>query len=418
MSEHHSEIIIVKRHGGHEDEHHGGAWKIAFADFMTAMMTFFLVLWIVNATDKNTKTVIARYFNPVRLEEPAKGHKGVHNESTGGNMDAKDAKEDATTTPAFSETLTAEKTKNPAATDNLSSSKAVSQKPVGAAEPYDAAHPTQTIPESALMADPYGSLDRIAGPVSATEVPGGGGKVSNPSARGATDTESFQDPFEPVGGPSNEADAQESPSEEHPANPPDHPSRAKESPPTDPIKAAPATPTSAVLPPPSPAAPSWDAAPKDAKASEAKKILNELRVKLGSGNHGPGPGIEVRSTSEGLLISLTDQLDFSMFAVGSAEPQPQVVKAMAVIAKTLVDHSGAIIIRGHTDARPYHSQAYDNWRLSEARAQMAYYMLTRAHINEKRIEHIEGYADRRPKNARNPYAAENRRIEILVREAE
>ena len=39
-----SEIIIVRRGGGDEDEgHHGGAWKIAFADFMTAMMCFFLV---------------------------------------------------------------------------------------------------------------------------------------------------------------------------------------------------------------------------------------------------------------------------------------------------------------------------------------------------------------------------------------
>ena len=50
MDEKHPEIIIVKRHGGHEEEHHGGAWKIAFADFMTAMMAFFLVLWIINAT--------------------------------------------------------------------------------------------------------------------------------------------------------------------------------------------------------------------------------------------------------------------------------------------------------------------------------------------------------------------------------
>ena len=56
----HPEIIIVRRHGGHEEEHHGGAWKIAFADFMTAMMAFFLVMWIIAATDKDTKSIIAR----------------------------------------------------------------------------------------------------------------------------------------------------------------------------------------------------------------------------------------------------------------------------------------------------------------------------------------------------------------------
>jgi chemotaxis protein MotB len=68
----HPEIVIIKRRSTLEEGHHGGAWKIAFADFMTAMMAFFLVLWIISATDKNTKTLIARYFNPVKVEEPAK----------------------------------------------------------------------------------------------------------------------------------------------------------------------------------------------------------------------------------------------------------------------------------------------------------------------------------------------------------
>src|ERR1700727_2982936 len=78
MTEAHPEIIIIKRRSAHEEEHHGGAWKIAFADFMPAMMAFFLVLWIISATDKNTKTLIARYFKPVKVEEPAKAQKGIH----------------------------------------------------------------------------------------------------------------------------------------------------------------------------------------------------------------------------------------------------------------------------------------------------------------------------------------------------
>ena len=90
---HHGEIIIIKKKvsGGHG--HHGGAWKIAFADFMTAMMAFFLVLWIINATDKDTKTVIARYFNPVKLENPAKAKKGVHG-STSAPTEGEDKKSD------------------------------------------------------------------------------------------------------------------------------------------------------------------------------------------------------------------------------------------------------------------------------------------------------------------------------------
>jgi chemotaxis protein MotB len=54
-------IIIVKkkRHAAHS--HHGGAWKVAFADFMTAMMAFFLVMWIVGQA-QTTKSGIAGYF--------------------------------------------------------------------------------------------------------------------------------------------------------------------------------------------------------------------------------------------------------------------------------------------------------------------------------------------------------------------
>jgi len=55
-------IIIkkVKAHGGHA--HHGGSWKVAYADFMTAMMAFFMVMWIMGLSDE-TKAQVAGYFN-------------------------------------------------------------------------------------------------------------------------------------------------------------------------------------------------------------------------------------------------------------------------------------------------------------------------------------------------------------------
>src|ERR1700709_1348361 len=89
---HHAEIIIIKRHSGHEEEHHGGAWKIAFADFMTAMMAFFLVLWIINATDKNTKVMIARYFNPVKMEQSAKTPKNIRQDGPQPSLDVPEFK--------------------------------------------------------------------------------------------------------------------------------------------------------------------------------------------------------------------------------------------------------------------------------------------------------------------------------------
>ena len=53
-------IIIRKKKGGHGG-HHGGAWKVAFADFMTAMMAFFLVMWLVGQKDE-VKQAVAGYF--------------------------------------------------------------------------------------------------------------------------------------------------------------------------------------------------------------------------------------------------------------------------------------------------------------------------------------------------------------------
>lgn len=54
-------IIIIKKKGGHGG-HHGGAWKVAYADFVTAMMAFFMVMWLVNTAEVATKQSIASYF--------------------------------------------------------------------------------------------------------------------------------------------------------------------------------------------------------------------------------------------------------------------------------------------------------------------------------------------------------------------
>jgi chemotaxis protein MotB len=149
----------------------------------------------------------------------------------------------------------------------------------------------------------------------------------------------------------------------------------------------------------------------------AAQLLGELKRNIAAAtNPQPGPVIDVKATNEGLLVSLTDQMNFSMFPVGSAQPQIAVVQAMQAIAKSLQNRPGAIIVRGHTDGRPYRSATYDNWRLSSARAQMAYYMLTRAGLPEKRFERIEGYADRQLKDPKHPLDAKNRRIEILLLE--
>ena len=57
-------IIIRKKKVYAAEGHHGGAWKVAYADFVTAMMAFFLLMWLLNATTEEQRKGIADYFNP------------------------------------------------------------------------------------------------------------------------------------------------------------------------------------------------------------------------------------------------------------------------------------------------------------------------------------------------------------------
>lgn len=68
-------IKRVKKGGGHG--HHGGAWKVAYADFVTAMMAFFLLLWLLNVTTDVQKRGIADYFSPAALSQSTSGSGGM-----------------------------------------------------------------------------------------------------------------------------------------------------------------------------------------------------------------------------------------------------------------------------------------------------------------------------------------------------
>src|SRR5215510_5081035 len=70
-------IIRKKKKRGGDDGHHGGAWKIAYADFVTAMMAFFLLMWLINVTSPEQKTGIAEYFNPITVSQRTAGSGGV-----------------------------------------------------------------------------------------------------------------------------------------------------------------------------------------------------------------------------------------------------------------------------------------------------------------------------------------------------
>lgn len=367
------EIIIVKRGGEDHDDHHGGAWKIAFADFMTAMMALFLVLWLTSTNNK-TKSIIARYFNPVQLVDSTPQPPGLSDPKPGMPPKPKSP-------PPASDSKNAGSSPDEIKSAGASKGDSKDQAKDNAAEKTSSDTVNKQTDEQ-LFKDPYAVLAELAAknsaaPQKATEKTSTEGVLGGSGAVGVRSGEAFRDPFEPLDMP-------------------------------------PAVPAPPAATPPSPDKPSADA------SSDIAALRSKIEAAMKANDKTAGasgdPKIEVRRTDEGILIALTDDANFSMFAKSSAEPAPKMVTLMDKIGLVLKTQKGKVTLRGFTDNRQYRAGSYDNWRLSNDRAQMAHYMLVRGGVEEARFDRIEGYADRRPKNVKDPASAENRRIEILLRD--
>lgn len=70
-------IIIKKIKKSGHGAHHGGSWKIAYADFVTAMMAFFLLMWLINVTSEEQRRGIANFFDPIASGSKMSGNQGV-----------------------------------------------------------------------------------------------------------------------------------------------------------------------------------------------------------------------------------------------------------------------------------------------------------------------------------------------------
>ena len=405
------ELVIIRRRAGEgEGGHHGGVWKIAYADFMTAMMAFFLVMWLINATDKKVLTQVATYFNPLRLTDKAPMPRGMYDADGGAPGQEQESGE--------------------------------AKLKEGQAKAKKLGPEQQKMLEDALFRDPYGTLEKLAQEAIANE-PREKRRASGGTRDQAEGTqlngEAFRDPFDPEfrqlvakeataiaqreAADAKAMDAEAQRPEAKALERAGEADNAGASADASDQGAKPLARSSADIAkdgtprerasPPSEAA---REAQKKAQAADARQLEAEIKRAIGQTGTATAPDVDVRVTEDGVLISLTDKADFGMFAIASAEPRPAMVVIMDNIARILKNRQGRVVVRGHTDGRPFRSASYDNWRLSTARAHMAYYMLVRGGIDEKRFARVEGYADRNLKVPSDPEAAQNRRIEILLRE--
>ena len=153
--------IVIRREEVVEGGHHGGAWKVAYADFVTAMMAFFLLMWLLNATTSEQRRGLADYFSPSnQMSRVTSGFGAIfggHTPNDDGslasdrgviavmNKDAKptfDAEDDDSDVPAAATTAGA-------GTDGANTRRATAQFAGGAADkpltkPGDQAHPASS----------------------------------------------------------------------------------------------------------------------------------------------------------------------------------------------------------------------------------------------------------------------------------
>ncbi|NDV85737.1 MotB family protein [Aurantimonas aggregata] len=375
------EIIIVRRRAPVDEGHHGGVWKIAFADFMTAMMAFFLVMWLTNTSDMATRKQVAQYFNPIKLTDTAPASRGVETKDDGASRDD-----------------------NERGVSRVDTNGDTHGKPLAGEQ--------QGGDEQAMFRDPYAVLAEIASESSATSNTYDNGVPDGSGLPGMNGGDAYRDPFDPA-------------SWQIARNTVDNGGMLEEVPPaefrTAVIPVDPAIEAGEeAMPVPDDKAATGEEKTGEEKAGEggpgdvADAVKADLEIELAKAGQSLPANLEISEGEGGVTISLVDDAVSGMFAIGSARPTPEAVAMMEKIAAALAKREGEVVIRGHTDARPFASGEYDNWRLSTARAHMAYYMLARGGLDESRVRAIEGFADREPRDPANPEAAINRRIEILL----
>ncbi|MGI9478571.1 MAG: MotB family protein [Hyphomicrobiaceae bacterium] len=392
------EIVLVRRvSDDHDGGHHGGAWKIAYADFMTAMMALFLVMWLVNAASKDTRAQVASYFNPIKLSDSITSSRGL-SEMQPGQQSRKQVpvKKKDKDKPA-KKTKKEEKDTKTALTD------------------------------ADFFSDPHGVLAKLAKVHAANQL--------------KTKGEAFRDPFDPAFRKRFEL---VNPTQEVPPKDPEFaekPPAKKSKPVKPPLSAKPeaAKPAWAATVKKGPAKPhklAKNGKPIDDKANRAeakraeaeraeakaaktkllaKNLQDKIKRSLGKFAQGGRPAVNVKVTKDGVVLSLTDKVGHSMFDIGSAVPKPQTVALVDTLAKAITEeHKGSIVISGHTDARAFAGAKYDNWRLSTDRAHAFYHMLSRGGVDMARVDRVQGYAARKLKVGSDPNSPLNRRVEITL----
>ncbi|AGT11309.1 flagellar motor protein MotB [Paracoccus aminophilus] len=257
-----SPIIIKRITVSGEGGHHGGAWKVAYADFVTAMMAFFLLMWLLNATTEKQRKGLADYFNPTIVQTSNGG-----STATDGGKDRK-------------------------------SEESAGQGEGAARDPREA---------QAKQADETG-FESIA--------------------------RQLQDEL-------------------------------------------------------------------DGSGAESMQLKNLLRH------------VVTRMTDEGLVIELTDLTEEPLFEGDTAQATSVMRELAAILSRVLGRTRNNIAIAGHVRSYPEMLIHSPVWALSDARAHALRNLMNESGLEDRRVQRVTGFADRRNRST-NPMDPSNNRIEVIL----
>lgn len=353
-------IIIKKKKGAHGG-HHGGAWKVAYADFVTAMMAFFLLLWLLNVTTSDQRKGIADYFAPVSVSKESSGAGGM----LGGKSISEPGAQVSSSAP-------------------MSADVPVSGPPGMSQERADD-------PVDALEQPPPGKDPNL--PDAPKKEVGRKGPGSAPVATGTEDLNikpsetrrEFQDRMEKVAKQVGESGQKSGESLS------DFTARVKEA--MDKL------------------------ADGQIEAKQFQQAATEIRQAIQSipELQPMAQNLMIDQTPDGLRIQIVDQDRVSMFPGGSAAMYPQTRQLMQQLATALGKLPNKLSISGHTDASPFPAgSGRDNWDLSSERANATRRALLAGGIAESRIQDVVGKADKDLLAPDQPTSPRNRRISILL----
>ena len=359
--------VVIKKEEVVEGGHHGGAWKVAYADFVTAMMAFFLLMWLLNATTEEQRRGLADYFAPSNvLGRAATGTGqpfGGRTVNSAGNM-ASDAG-----------ALRVERGPAPVRVD---------------VDEDEAEGPVQPVPDLPSSEEkPPRALGMVEGP---PRPPAGSAPLSAEQAlTGAAAGRLGQ------GGPAQagEQRAGEQRTGEQRAGE----QRSGEA--AEAARLADAA-LRAELGRRERAA--FDQAAEELRAAvQADPALAELARQL-----------RIEQVPEGLRIQILDAERQPMFPLASAAPNERARALILKVAQATARLPNGLAIAGHTDSAAFRGEGRSNWDLSADRANAVRRLLVEGGVNPARLRSVSGHAEREPLLPQDPGAAANRRVAITL----